>query len=89
MQQRVEAARCIEFVNVVGTPDVTRADEYLRYGPTTAALEHLLALLGLSFDVDLLIGDTFGLEQRASPFAIRTPGFDVHDDLRCAHQSRA
>src|SRR3954470_12349777 len=63
-EQRVQAARAVERGEVVVPADVALADVDLRHGAASRALHHLLPLLGLEVDADLLDRlHALGLEQ--------------------------
>jgi hypothetical protein len=69
-EQRVELAGAVERGQVVEAADVPIADPDLRHRATAAALDHLVAPLGVRHDVDLGPGLSLRCEQALRAVAV-------------------
>src|SRR5215472_6969572 len=80
-EERLEAAATVERDELVAAADVDVADEDLRHRPAMRQANHVLALVGLEVDADLVdLLDPALLEERLGAQAIRARRRAVHLD---------
>src|SRR5690348_11070800 len=80
-QERLEAAAAVQRDELVAAADVDVADEDLRHRPAVRKADHLLALVGVEVDADLVdLLDAALLEKRLRPQTIRARRRAVHLD---------
>src|SRR5262249_58880182 len=80
-EQRIELARLLQGVMVVGDADMLAVDEDLRNGGTPGALAHFGALLVVHHDVHFLVGRALAVEQALGPCAETAERRGVNLDL--------
>src|SRR5882672_11852204 len=79
--ERIEAAGAVERMQLIEAADMRFADEYLRHGAPTAALDHFLAQHRVVLDVELAVVKALAIEQRLRAHAERAPARRINEDL--------